>query len=203
MYTWEEIEQHVNKCTACQLCRNRRRPVMGRGDHTGKLMLVAEAPGGQEDLEGVPFVGAAGRMLDELLTSVSIRREEIYITNILKCHPPGNRDPFEEEKEACMPYLKYETYLLKPKIIVCLGRVAAQRLITPDYRITRQHGTWVERKGCFLTATYHPSALLRDPARVQEGKRDFQIIKEKLDWVMAQSAEEYAGTFTHSEISGV
>lgn len=166
-------------------------------------MLVAEAPGGQEDLEGMPFVGAAGRMLDELLTSVSIRREEIYITNILKCHPPGNRDPFEEEKEACMPYLKYETYLLKPKIIVCLGRVAAQRLITPDYRITRQHGTWVERKGCFLTATYHPSALLRDPVRVQEGKRDFQIIKEKLDWVMAQSAEEYAGTFTHSEISGV
>lgn len=203
MYTWEEIEQHVNKCTACQLCRTRRRPVMGRGDHTGKLMLVAEAPGGQEDLEGMPFVGAAGRMLDELLTSVSIRREEIYITNILKCHPPGNRDPFEEEKEACMPYLKYETYLLKPKIIVCLGRVAARRLITPDYRITRQHGTWVERKGCFLTATYHPSALLRDPARVQEGKRDFQIIKEKLDWVMAQSAEEYAGTFTHSEISGV
>lgn len=203
MYTWEEIEQHVNKCTACQLCRTRRRPVMGRGDHTGKLMLVAEAPGGQEDLEGMPFVGAAGRMLDELLTSVSIRREEIYITNILKCHPPGNRDPFEEEKEACMPYLKYETYLLKPKIIVCLGRVAAQRLIAPDYRITRRHGTWVERKGCFLTATYHPSALLRDPARVQEGKRDFQIIKEKLDWVMAQSAEEYAGTLTHSQISGV
>ncbi len=203
MYTWEEIEQHVNKCTACQLCRTRRRPVMGRGDHTGKLMLVAEAPGGQEDLEGMPFVGAAGRMLDELLTSVSIRREEIYITNILKCHPPGNRDPFEEEKEACMPYLKYETYLLKPKIIVCLGRVAAQRLIAPDYRITRRHGTWVERKGCFLTATYHPSALLRDPARVQEGKRDFQIIKEKLDCVMAQSAEEYAGTLTHSEISGV
>ena len=151
----------------------------------------------------MPFVGAAGRMLDELLTSVSIRREEIYITNILKCHPPGNRDPFEEEKEACMPYLKYETYLLKPKIIVCLGRVAAQRLIAPDYRITRRHGTWVERKGCFLTATYHPSALLRDPARVQEGKRDFQIIKEKLDCVMAQSAEEYAGTLTHSEISGV
>ncbi len=203
MYTWEEIEQHVNKCTACQLCRTRRRPVMGRGDHTGKLMLVAEAPGGQEDLEGMPFVGAAGRMLDELLTSVSIRREEIYITNILKCHPPGNRDPFEEEKEACMPYLKYETYLLKPKIIVCLGRVAAQRLIAPDYRITRRHGTWVERKGCFLTATYHPSALLRDPARAQEGKRDFQIIKEKLDCVMAQSAEEYAGTLTHSEISGV
>ena len=102
-----------------------------------------------------------------------------------------------------MPYLKYETYLLKPKIIVCLGRVAAQRLFAPDYRITRRHGTWVERKGCFLTATYHPSALLRDPARVQEGKRDFQIIKEKLDCVMAQSAEEYAGTLTHSEISGV
>ena len=180
MYTWEEIERHVNSCACCPLCRTRKHPVMGRGDHSGKLMLVAEAPGGQEDLAGVPFVGPAGKVLDEMLASVQITREEIYITNILKCHPPGNRDPLEEEKAACMPYLKYETYLLKPKIIVCLGRVAAQRLIDPDYRITRQHGTWVERKGCFLTATYHPSALLRDPSKLEAGKRDFQIIREKL-----------------------
>ena len=114
---------------------------MGRGDHKGELMLVAEAPGGQEDLAGIPFVGPAGKILDELLASVELRREEIYITNILKCHPPGNRDPLEEEKEACMHHLKYLTYLMKPRIIVCLGRVAAQRLIAPDYRITRQHGT--------------------------------------------------------------
>lgn len=178
--TWEEIEQHVNACTACPLCRTRRHPVMGRGDHKGKLMLVAEAPGGQEDLAGVPFVGPAGKILDELLASVELRREEIYITNILKCHPPGNRDPLEEEKEACMPHLKYETYLMKPRIIVCLGRVAAQRLIAPDYRITRQHGTWVERKNCFLTATYHPSALLRDPSKMEIGKQDFAAIREKL-----------------------
>ena len=180
MYTWEEIERHVNSCTACSLCRTRKHPVMGQGDYKGKLMLVAEAPGGQEDLAGVPFVGPAGKVLDELLASVAIRREDIYITNILKCHPPGNRDPLEEEKEACMPYLKYETYLMKPQIIVCLGRVAAQRLIDPNYRITRQHGTWIERKGCFLTATYHPSALLRDPSKMEDGKRDFRAIKEKL-----------------------
>ena len=125
MYTWEELEQFVNNCRACPLCRTRKHPVMGRGDHKGKLMLVAEAPGSQEDLAGIPFVGPSGKVLDELLA-------------------------------------------------------AAQRLIDPDYRISRQHGTWIERRGCFLTATYHPSALLRDPSRMEEAKRDFQAIGEKL-----------------------
>lgn len=125
MYTWEELEQFVNNCRACPLCRTRKHPVMGRGDHKGKLMLVAEAPGSQEDLAGIPFVGPSGKVLDELLA-------------------------------------------------------AAQRLIDPDYRISRQHGTWIERRGCFLTATYHPSALLRDPSRMEEAKRDFQGIGEKL-----------------------
>ena len=180
MYTWEELEQFVNNCRACPLCRTRKHPVMGRGDHKGKLMLVAEAPGSQEDLAGIPFVGPSGKVLDELLAAAGIRRGDIYITNILKCHPPGNRDPLDQEKESCIPYLKYETYLLKPQAIVCLGRVAAQRLIDPDYRISRQHGTWIERRGCFLTATYHPSALLRDPSRMEEAKRDFQWIGEKL-----------------------
>ena len=180
MYTWEEVGEFVDRCQACPLWRTRNHPVMGRGDHNGKLMLVAEAPGAQEDLAGIPFVGPSGKVLDDLLTLAGVRMEEIYITNILKCHPPGNRDPLEQEKEACIPYLKYETYLMKPQIIVCLGRVAAQRIISPDYRITRQHGTWLERKGCFLTATYHPSALLRDPARLDEGRRDFRLIGEKL-----------------------
>ena len=180
MYTWEELEQFVNNCRACPLCRTRKHPVMGRGDHKGKLMLVAEAPGSQEDLAGIPFVGLSGKVLDELLAAAGIRRGDIYITNILKCHPPGNRDPLDQEKESCIPYLKYETYLLKPQAIVCLGRVAARRLIDPDYRISRQHGTWIERRGCFLTATYHPSALLRDPSRMEEAKRDFQGIGEKL-----------------------
>ena len=166
MYTWDEIEQHISNCTHCPLSRTRHLPVMGRGNREADIMLIAEAPGGQEDMEGIPFVGRSGQVLDELLRDCSLRREDIYITNILKCHPPGNRDPKEEEKEACFPYLKYETFLLKPKIIVCLGRVAAQRIISPDFKITKQHGSWTVRKNCAMTAVYHPSAILRDPSKL-------------------------------------
>ena len=181
MYTWNDIEQHITVCTCCPLSKTRHLPVGGRGSRSADIMLIAEAPGGQEDQEGIPFVGRSGKILDELLENCSLTREEIYITNILKCHPPGNRDPKEEEKEACFPYLKYETYLLKPKIIVCLGRVAAQRIISPGYKITRQHGTWTYRKDCALTAVYHPSAILRDPAKMEETKADFMEIVRKRD----------------------
>lgn len=176
MHTWDEIEQHILTCTQCPLCRTRHLPVVGRGSRDADIMLIAEAPGSQEDLEGIPFVGRSGKLLDELLADCSLTREEIYITNILKCHPPGNRDPKEAEKEACFPHLKFETYLLKPRIIVCLGRVAAQRIISPDYRITKQHGTWVHRKDCALTAVYHPSAILRDPSKLADAKADFREI---------------------------
>lgn len=176
---WKDIEQHVAVCTHCPLSRTRHLPVMGRGSHQADLMLIAEAPGGQEDQEGIPFVGRSGEVLDRLLRDCGLTREEIYLTNIIKCHPPGNRDPREEEKEACFPYLKYETFLLKPKMIVCLGRVAAQRIISPDFKITRQHGTWVSRKHCALTATYHPSAILRDPSKYEMVKADFLEIARK------------------------
>ncbi len=179
-YTWNDIEQHIAACTLCPLCRSRNLPVMGRGSHQAALMLIAEAPGGQEDRQGTPFVGSSGEILDRLLWECGLGREEIYITNILKCHPPGNRDPKEEEKAACFPYLKYETFLLKPKIIVCLGRVAAQRIISPDFKITRQHGTWTYRKNCALTATYHPSAILRDPSKYELARKDFCEIVSKL-----------------------
>ena len=179
-YTWNDIEQHIAACTHCPLSQTRRLPVMGRGSHQAKIMLVAEAPGGQEDQQGIPFVGRSGELLDKLFNECGLRREEIYITNILKCHPPGNRDPKEEEKEACFPYLKYETVLLKPKIIVCLGRVAAQRIISPEFKITRQHGTWTYRKNCALTASYHPSAILRDPSKYGDAKEDFCGIVKKL-----------------------
>ncbi len=179
-YTWNDIEQHVATCTCCPLSRTRQRPVMGRGSHQAEIMLIAEAPGGEEDRQGLPFVGPSGELLDRLLQEGGLSREEIYITNILKCHPPGNRDPKEEEKAACFPYLKYETFLLKPKIIVCLGRVAAQRIISPDFKITRQHGTWTYRKSCALTATFHPSAILRDNSRYETAKEDFCEIAKKL-----------------------
>lgn len=179
-YTWNDIEQHVNTCMHCPLSQSRHYPVMGRGDHQAKLMLIAEAPGGQEDIQGLPFVGPSGEILDCLFKDCGLSREKIYLTNILKCHPPGNRDPREEEIKACLPYLKYETYLLKPRIIVCLGRVAAQRIISPDFRITRQHGTWTYRKNYALTATYHPSAILRDASNYELAKADFLEIVKKL-----------------------
>ena len=178
--TWNEIEQHISSCTPCPLCDSRQRPVMGRGNYQADIMLIAEAPGSQEDQQGIPFVGRSGEILDSLFKDCGLKREEIYITNILKCHPPGNRDPKEGEKEACFPYLKYETYLLKPKIIVCLGRVAAQRIISPDFKISRQHGTWTYRKDCALTATYHPSAILRDSSKYGIVKEDFlEIVKKR------------------------
>lgn len=178
-YTWKDIEQHVSVCTQCPLSQTRNRPVMGRGSYQADIMLIAEAPGGQEDQQGLPFVGRSGEILDRLLDDCGLSRKEIYITNILKCHPPGNRDPKEEEKEACFPYLKYETLLLKPRIIVCLGRVAAQRIISPDFKITVQHGTWTHRKNCAMTATYHPSAILRDPSKYEIAKKDFIEIVNK------------------------
>ena len=180
-YTWNDIEQYIAVCTQCPLSQTRNRPVMGRGSHEAAIMLIAEAPGGQEDQQGLPFVGRSGEILDRLLQDCGLDRDQIYITNILKCHPPGNRDPKEVEKEACFLYLKYETFLLNPKIIVCLGRVAAQRIISPDYKITRQHGTWICRKHCALTATYHPSAILRDPSKYDEAKHDFCEIVRKWD----------------------
>lgn len=153
---------------------------MGRGSRQAELMLIAEAPGGEEDRQGILFVGRSGEVLDRLLKDCGLTREEIYITNILKCHPPGNCDPREEEKAACFPYLKYETFLLKPRIIVCLGRVAAQRIISPDFKITRQHGTWTYRKNCALTATYHPSAIPRDPSKYEIVKEDFcEVLKKR------------------------
>ena len=170
----------MNTCMHCPLSQSRHYPVMGREDHQAKLMLIAEAPGGQEDLQGLPFVGPSGEILDRLFKDCGLSREKIYLTNILKCHPPGNRDPREEEIKACLPYLKYETYLLKPRIIVCLGRVAAQRIISPDFRITRQHGTWTYRKNYALTATYHPSAILRDASNYELAKADFLEIVKKL-----------------------
>lgn len=183
MYTWEELTNFVTQCRRCPLCNTRTCAVMGKGNHNASVLFIAEAPGAQENLSGIPFVGPSGKVFDELLSSVGLNRDDIYLTNIIKCHPPYNRDPAPEEQEACMPYLKYETFLLKPKIIVCLGRIAAQRILAPDFRITRQHGTWIERKNCFLTAVYHPSAILRDPSRMEEAKQDFLKIRRKLDFL--------------------
>ena len=181
MHTWSDIEQHVASCTCCPLSRTRHLPVMGRGSHSADIMLIAEAPGGQEDQEGLPFVGRSGKILDELLESCSLTREEIYITNILKCRPPHNRDPLPAEQDCCMDYLRAQVKLIQPKIIACLGRIAAMRLITPDFKITRDHGAFHQRGNFLITAVYHPSALLRDPRKNEDMYRDMKAIRQKLD----------------------
>ena len=144
-------------------------------------MFVGEAPGEQEDKTGTPFVGRAGQLLDRFLFAVDIKREDVYIANILKCRPPKNRDPLPDEEDACIGYLRGQVRLIKPKIIVCLGRIAAMRLISPDYKITKQHGEWVERGGFLMTAVYHPAALLRDPRKNEEMLADMESIKARLD----------------------
>lgn len=179
MYTYDELKGFVNNCSRCQLCHTRNKAVMGKGNLKSPVLFIAEAPGVHEDRDGIPFTGPSGRIFDELLEHVGMKREDIYLTNVVKCHPPGNRDPRPEEQEACIAYLKYETLLLRPKMIVCLGRIAAQRIISPGYRITREHGTFLYRKGTWLTAVYHPSAILRDPAKMDETKGDFEKILEK------------------------
>lgn len=179
MYTYEELKHFVDYCTRCPLAQTRNKSVMGRGNLKSPIMFIAEAPGNSEDRNGIPFTGPSGRVFDELLASVGMSREDVYITNVVKCHPPHNRDPLPEEQEACIAYLKYETLMLKPKVIVCLGRIAPQRIIKPDYRITREHGTFIYRKGTWLTAVYHPSAILRDPAKMEEAKADFKAILGK------------------------
>lgn len=180
MYTYEELKNFVDHCGRCPLVQTRNRAVMGRGSLRSPVLFIAEGPGRNEDRDGIPFTGQSGQVFDRLLGEIGMTREDVYITNIVKCHPPGNRDPKPEEQEACIPYLKYETLLLRPKMIVCLGRVAAQRIIRPDFRITREHGSFLLRKGVWLTAVYHPSAILRDDTKYPETAADFRAIKEKL-----------------------
>ena len=153
--------------------------VFGVGNPHADILFVGEGPGEQEDLTGEPFVGRAGQLLDLYLQAFDIARPEVYITNIVKCRPPRNRDPLPEEEAACIGYLERQIELISPKIIVCLGRIAAMRLIKPDFRITKEHGIWFERNGTPITATLHPAALLRDPRKKPDVFEDFKKIRAK------------------------
>ena len=185
MLSWDELEQRCRYCTGCGLCQTRNHVVFGVGRRNADIMFIGEAPGEQEDLQGEPFVGAAGKLLDEMLSIIDLDRSNIYIANIVKCRPPRNRDPKDEEQDACIDYLRNQVALVKPIIIVCLGRVAAKRLIDPDFKITCQHGLWHCVNGVWMTAIYHPSALLRDPAKRPETFYDLLEIRNKLKEVHA------------------
>ncbi len=177
----KEIEEACRTCKNCPLYQSRKNCVFGCGNESASLMFVGEAPGEAEDNEGVPFVGAAGKLLDRYLYAVDIKREDVYIANILKCRPPKNRDPLPEEQDACIGHLRAQVKLIRPKIIVCLGRISAMKLISPDYKITREHGNWIERAGVHMTALYHPAALLRDPQKKADMLEDMKSVKAKLD----------------------
>lgn len=185
MERWEQLRSTCYDCTACGLCKTRRNVVFGVGNQTADIMFVGEGPGEQEDLQGEPFVGAAGKLLDDMMRIIDLDRKNSYIANIVKCRPPQNRDPHPEEEDACIGYLRKQIELVQPKVIVCLGRIAAKRLIDPDYRITREHGTWICRDGIWITAIYHPSALLRDLSKRPETFEDILEIRAKLKEVRA------------------
>ena len=187
MAEWSQLKNACAGCTACALCQTRHNVVFGVGNEAADVMFIGEGPGEQEDLQGEPFVGPAGKLLDDMLSIIDLdRKKNCYIANIVKCRPPRNRDPQETEQDACIGYLRSQIELVQPKIIVCLGRIAAKRIIDPDYRITRQHGTWVDRDGIWMTAIYHPSALLRDVSKRPETFDDLISLREKIHLVGAK-----------------
>ena len=176
----EELARHCSACQKCALGATRTNLVFGTGNPTADLLFVGEAPGEQEDLSGTPFVGRAGQLLDKYLAAVDLAREDVYIANILKCRPPKNRDPLPAEEDACIDYLRAQVKLIRPKMIVCLGRISAMRLIKPDFKISQEHGQWFEKNGVLMTAVFHPAALLRDPRRKEDMLEDMKRIKKKL-----------------------
>ncbi len=168
-------------CDKCPLGKTKTNTVFGCGNRNARLMFVGEAPGEQEDIQGIPFVGAAGQLLDKYLDAVGILRDDVYIANILKCRPPHNRDPLPEEGDACIGFLREQVKLIRPEIIVCLGRISAMRLIKPDFKITREHGIIIKKGAFAMTAVYHPAALLRDPSKKKDMYFDMKKIKAYLE----------------------
>lgn len=172
----EELKGLVAACRRCRLRAGCKQVVFGEGNTQADLMLVGEGPGQAEDEEGRPFVGAAGQLLNRILAAAGIERSEVFIANVVKCRPPGNRLPLPDEVRACRPYLEAQLRLIKPRIVVCLGALAAQTLISPALRITRDRGKWVEKDGLLIMPTFHPAALLRDPSKKRPTWEDFQAV---------------------------
>ena len=177
----QALQQECLACRRCGLCETRHSVVFGQGAAHAEVMLVGEGPGANEDEQGLPFVGKSGQLLDHYLEAVDLSRDKnVYIANIVKCRPPRNRDPLNTEQDACIGYLRAQTALIRPKIIVCLGRIAAMRIIDKGFRITKQHGQWFDRAGVQMTAIYHPSAVLRDPLKGPDTFVDLKGIQAKV-----------------------
>ena len=186
----ETLKSACLQCNRCNLCTTRTNVVFGTGPADAEILFVGEGPGQQEDLSGEPFVGPAGQLLDDMLSIIGLGRHNCYIANIVKCRPPQNRDPLQIEQDACLPWLRKQTKLLHPKIIVCLGRISAMKLIREDFKITREHGQWTEKGGIWFSALYHPSALLRDESKRPDTFRDLKKLQEKV-MEICQDPERY------------
>ncbi|MCI2107049.1 MAG: uracil-DNA glycosylase [Intestinimonas sp.] len=180
MKNWDELEAECLSCRKCALADTRTNVVFGDGNRQAEVMFVGEGPGEQEDLTGKPFVGRAGKLLDDMMAIIDLDRTRVFIGNMVKCRPPQNRDPLNVEQEACIGYLRSQVALIRPKIIVCLGRVAAMKLIREDFKITREHGQWFQKAGVWMTALYHPAALLRDPRKRPDTFEDLKSIQAKI-----------------------
>ena len=179
---FEELQQICHNCTKCKLCETRTNVVFGTGNPKAEVMFIGEGPGENEDLQGEPFVGRGGQLLDKMLDCIDLTREKnIYIANMVKCRPPKNRDPAPDEQEACIGYLRNQVYLIRPKIIVCLGRIAAQKIINPNFKVTKEHGEWVVHNGVYMMGTFHPAALLRNPHNKPDAFADFLKLRDKIE----------------------
>ncbi len=178
--SWEALKGECSRCMDCQLGHTRQHLVFGVGNESADVMFIGEGPGEQEDLQGEPFVGPAGKLLDTMLQIIDLDRTQVYIANIVKCRPPRNRDPLPDEQAACMPWLERQLALVDPKILVFLGRIAAMAFIKPDFRITKEHGQWFDVDGRRAMAMYHPSALLRDPSKRPETFVDLKTLQREI-----------------------
>lgn len=189
--TWEELETAARGCRKCSLCETRTNLVFGVGVRDARVMFVGEGPGENEDLQGEPFVGRGGQLLDVMLTLIDLdRRKNIYIANIVKCRPPQNRDPLNIEQEACIGWLRAQMELIRPRIVVCLGRIAAQVLIKPDFKISQEHGKFFDVNGVQYTALYHPAALLRDPRKKPDTFVDLKALQAKIRELCPETYEK-------------
>lgn len=184
MYTLDELKYIVSQCKMCELYKGRTKTVFGEGNEHARIMFIGEGPGYYEDKMGRPFVGKAGQLLDKMLESIELKREDIYIGNIVKCRPPNNRNPLEEECAVCIEYLRWQVKLIDPDIIICLGAVAARNIISTDFRITKERGNWVKKGKFHIMATYHPAALLRDERKKRDAWEDLKNLRAKYEEII-------------------
>ncbi len=191
MSEWEKLHRQCLGCRACALAETRTNVVFGVGNPEAEVLFIGEAPGANEDAQGEPFVGRAGKLLDDMLAMIGLDRSKIYITNSVKCRPPQNRDPLNTEKDACRGFLRRQVELMRPKIIVCLGRISAAEIIKEDFKITQEHGQFFERGGIQMMALYHPAALLRDPRKKPETFEDLKALQRKIREICERTEIEF------------